>query len=146
MSFGVYFAAQDFRGTCHGQISHVLTQYFLGAKHFLLDFCFGADEDATAFILGGPLCFLNDLGSMLLCLGNNVGSPLLGLLQHVGGTVAGQLQFMLATFARRQTVGDGFLAVFNRTHQRRPDKFDRKPDEYGKSCRLRKKGEIDVHG
>src|SRR5205814_3460450 len=50
-----------------------------------------------------------------------------------------------ALLARGEAVGDLLLAPLDRTHQRRPDEFDREPDEKREGEGLRDQGEVEVH-
>lgn len=58
MGLGVDFAAQDLLCTDNGQLSHALTQAFLGTHHFLFDLGLGSGDDTVSFNLRLGLGFV----------------------------------------------------------------------------------------
>ncbi len=55
-------------------------------------------------------------------------------------------RFFLAAVGSSEAFSDLLLALFDRVHQRRPDLGRDDPDQTSEGQRLRKKGEIDIHG
>ena len=55
-------------------------------------------------------------------------------------------QILLAAVCSGEAFSDLLLALFDGIHQRRPDLGRDDPDQTSEGQRLRKKGEIDIHG
>ncbi len=146
MGVGVDFALEQLFGTGHGQRGHLLAQIFTGTVGGGVDFSLGQ------FLLTGGFGDRFVTGSINDLVGTRVGliDDLVGLgacfLQRFVDLLLRLGQIFLAAVGSSEAFSNLLLALFDRVHQRRPDLGRDDPDQTSEGQRLRKKGEIDIHG
>src|SRR6266853_3977981 len=145
MALRVYFAPEDFLRTGDGERGDLLPQHFPGAGDLLVDVGLGRGEDALGLGLGGGLRLVQHLRLALFRRTDELADALARLGELFVRALARLLQLAPAALARGEAVRDLLLALLDRAHQRRPDEFDREPDEERKGERLRDQGEVEVH-
>src|SRR5882762_7719219 len=129
MRLGVDLAAQDLLRAGNGERGDLLAQHLLRARDLLVDIGLGGGEDALGLGPGGGLRLLEHLRIALFRGADDLADALARLLELLVRAPARRLEVPPALVARREAVGDLLLALLDRAHQRRPDEFDREPDE-----------------
>src|SRR6266581_2032530 len=142
---GVDLAAQDLLGAGDCERSDLFAQHLLRARDLLVDVCLGRCEDALGLGLGCGLRLVHHLRVALFRRTDDLADALARLRELLVRALARRLQLPPALLARGEAVGDLLLALLDRAHQRRPDEFDREPDEEREGERLRDQGEVEVH-
>src|SRR5436190_12076889 len=142
---GVDLAAQDLLRAGDGERGDLLPERFPRARDLLVDVGLGRGEDAIGLGLGGGLRLVEHLRVALFRRTDDLADALARPSELLVRALARSLQVAPALLARGEAVGDLLLAPLDRTHQRRPDEFDREPDEKREGEGLRDQGEVEVH-
>src|SRR6266571_2257450 len=145
MRLGVDFALEYLGSTRNGKRGDLAAQCLLGAIDLLLDFGLCRCDDAVGFGLRIGARLVDRIALELLALRDDIGRPRLGFGQHFSDPLFGPGKALPSLFARSQSVGDLLLALFDRTHQHRPDEPRAKPDEDREDDGLHQQRQVDVH-
>src|SRR5437870_8957969 len=145
VGFRVDLAAQDLLRARDGERRNLLPEHFPGACDLLVDVGLGRGEDALGLGLGGGLRLVEHLRLASLRRTDDLADALARRGELFVRAPARRLELPPALLARGQAVRDLLLALLDRAHQRRPDEFDREPDEKREGEGLRDQREVEVH-